>query len=154
MPFGMVRLDRLLDRSMAPLEVAVTDGAVELEHAVLDVLEDLEVQGPLVRDRHRERAALGAILHLVAGDVIAGLPERGRGEGCRTEQRDELKSHPVHDTATRLAGAVGAPPDAASQCSHHEAAGFGWPWLPRARANAGVPGGWSWGRTPARRRWR
>src|SRR5436190_24208770 len=48
MPFGIVRLDRLLDRSMAPLEVAVTDGAVELEHAVLDVLEDLEVQGPLV----------------------------------------------------------------------------------------------------------
>jgi len=28
-------------------------------------------------------AVLGAILHLVAGDVIAGLPERGRGEGCR-----------------------------------------------------------------------
>src|SRR5438552_5438077 len=58
MPLGVTRLDRLLDRSMAPLEVAVTDGAVELEHAVLDVLENLEVQGSLVdllHDRHPAR---------------------------------------------------------------------------------------------------
>ena len=69
-----------------------------------------------VRDRQREDVALGAILHLVAGDVVVGLPERGRGEGRRTEQRDELNLHPVHGKATRLAGAVGGQPDAAFHC--------------------------------------
>ena len=43
---------------MAALEVAVADGAVEVEGTVLDVLEELEVQGALVdllHDRHPRR---------------------------------------------------------------------------------------------------
>jgi len=59
-----------------------------------------------IGDRQRESAALGAIPHGVAGDVIPGLREPGRGEGYRTEQRDEPYVHPVHDEATRLADAV------------------------------------------------
>src|SRR5947207_5651309 len=58
MPLGVARLDRLLDRPMAALEVAVADGAVEVEGTVLDVLEELEVQGALVdllHDRHPRR---------------------------------------------------------------------------------------------------
>src|SRR5689334_18943417 len=78
MPLALARRDRVLDRTVAPLEVAVADCAVEVEHAVLDVLEDLEVERALVHLLHDR--------------------DRGRREE-RDEQVPERIEHAVHAVA-------------------------------------------------------
>src|SRR5262245_9408393 len=108
MPFGVARGVRLLDRATAPLEVAVPDGAVEIEHAVLDVLEDLEVERALVHllhDRDRSRGEerdehvpqwIEYAIHAVADAVT---------DGQRLERREhEVRPGPEAVHAERLAG--------------------------------------------------
>jgi hypothetical protein len=89
----------------------------------------------------RETAVLGAILNLVAGDVIAGLRARWCGKGHGTDERHHLNLHPVHGKATRLAGAAGAARDAASHWRQDAGTGAACRWLPGTGASAEVPCG-------------
>src|SRR5437867_6603233 len=107
MPLGLARRVRLLDRAPAPLQIAVANGAVEIEHAVLDVLEDLKVERALVDlldDRHRrrreERRDVAEWIHQAVDAVPDAVPD---GEGFQRGEH-EVGSGTQAIEPERLAG--------------------------------------------------
>src|SRR5207247_2191122 len=101
MPLRLACRVRLLDRAAAPLKIAVANGAVEVEDAVLDVLEDPEVERALVfllddRRPHRreERCDVAEWIQQAVDAVAYAVPDgerRQRGEhqvGSGTEAVD------------------------------------------------------------------
>src|SRR5207247_9302065 len=81
MPLRLARRVRLLDRAAAPLQIAVANGTVEIEDAVLDVLEDLEVERALV-------------------DLLDDRRPRGRDERCDVAEWIQQAVDAVHDAVT------------------------------------------------------
>src|SRR2546425_1533185 len=90
MPLRLACRVRLLDRAAAPLKIAVADGAVEVEDAVLDVLEDLKVERALVdllddRHPHRREERCGKVEWIqqavdAVPDAVPDGERRQRGE--------------------------------------------------------------------------
>src|SRR5213080_155392 len=107
MPLRLARRVRLLDRAAAPLQVAVANGAVEVEDAVLDVLEDLKVERALVDllddrnpRRRQERCDVAEWIQQAVDAVPDAVPN---GEGL---QRGKHQVGPGTETidAEGLAG--------------------------------------------------
>src|SRR5207247_2622513 len=107
MPLRLARRVRLLDRAAAPLQIAVANGAVEIEDAVLDVLEDLEVERALVdllddRRSHRreERCDVAEWIQQAVDAVPDAVPD---GERCQRGEH-EVGSGTEAIDPERLAG--------------------------------------------------
>src|SRR6266436_3601746 len=107
MPLRLARRVRLLDRVAAPLKIAVANGAVEVEDAVLDVLEDLEVERALVdllddRRPHRreERCDVAEGIQQAVDAVPDAVPD---GEGPQRGEH-QIGSLPEAIDPERLAG--------------------------------------------------
>src|SRR5881409_3683323 len=107
MPLGLARRVPLLDRAAAPLQIAVADGAVEVEDAVLDVLEDLKVERALVdllddrqSRRCKERYDVPEWIQQAVDAVPDAVPD---GEG-RQRGEHEVGSGTEAIDAERLAG--------------------------------------------------
>src|SRR5439155_2527101 len=87
MPLGLARCVGLLDRAAAPLQIAIADGAIEVENALLDVLEDLKVDRALVDllddrrpQRREERCDVAEWIQHAVDAVADAVPD---GERCQ-----------------------------------------------------------------------
>src|SRR5437870_9008122 len=113
-PLRLARRVRLLDRAAAPLQIAVANGAVKIEDAVLDVLEDLEVERALVdllddrRPRGRdERCDVAEWIQQAIDAVPDAVPD---GQRCQRGEHEVGSGTEAIDRA-RLAGSGVAPLD-------------------------------------------
>src|SRR5207247_4190588 len=107
MPLRLARRVRLLDRAATLLQVTVADGAVEVENAVLHVLEDLKVERALVHlldDRHPSRSKERCDVAEWIQQAVDAVPDAvSHGEG-RQRGKHQIGSGTEPIDPERLAG--------------------------------------------------